>query len=59
MDNLNINLAGLLRRVGWRLVGELISKTIYIATLGFISHLLTGALSLERSRILVLAVGRE
>jgi hypothetical protein len=60
MNNLNIHIASLLGRVGWRLVCEDISKAIYVATLSLVSHLLTGALSLEGSgSLLVLAIGRE
>lgn len=60
MDDLNINLSCLLGRVWWRLVGKDVPKAIYVATFGFVSHLLTGALPLEGGlRLLVLAIGRQ
>jgi hypothetical protein len=58
MDNLYVNLRRLLGRERWRLVREEVPEAIYIATFGFVSHLLTGALSLKGGQsLLVLAVG--
>jgi hypothetical protein len=60
MDDLDINLSCLLGRVWWRLIGKDISKAIYVATFGFVSHLLAGALPLKGSlRLLVLAIRRQ